>query len=252
MGSSMRCADSPHDWAVGVVVPARDEEESIEACLESIMTALDHCDLLRTAAWVTVVTDSCRDATAELARGVLRSRGSVIESCVFSAGAARRFGATEVLKHLAETSPSQTWIANTDADSRVAADWISRQLELAYRGYCAVAGIVHVADVEGVSHEKLCELLADYTINEDGSHSHVHGANLGVRADAYIDAGGWLPIALAEDHCLWSRVKARGWPTVACSKAIVHTSGRLYGRAAGGFADTLRKRLALLETVAAA
>jgi hypothetical protein len=93
-------------------------------------------------------------------------------------------------------------------------------------------------------------LLADYEIHDDGTHPHVHGANLGVRADAYIDAGCWTNVAVAEDHCLWSRIKARGWPTASCSRTIVHTSGRLYGRAVGGFADALHGRLKLLQASA--
>jgi hypothetical protein len=82
--------------------------------------------------------------------------------------------------------------------------------------------------------------MADYLAMPDGTHAHVHGANLGVRADAYVDAGGWPQLALAEDHCLWLRIKARGWPVIAASASIVCTSGRLVGRAMGGFADTLR------------
>jgi hypothetical protein len=69
----------------------------------------------------------------------------------------------------------------------------------------------------------------------------VHGANLGVRADAYADAGGWSDLTVAEDHCLWSRVRARGWRTIASVGSVVLTSGRLHGRARGGFADTLRR-----------
>jgi cellulose synthase/poly-beta-1,6-N-acetylglucosamine synthase-like glycosyltransferase len=73
----------------------------------------------------------------------------------------------------------------------------------------------------------------------------VHGANLGIRADAYSDAGGWNDLTVAEDHCLWSRVRNRGWLTIACVSSVVFTSGRLYGRAMDGFADTLRRKLEL-------
>ena len=41
-----------------------------------------------------------------------------------------------------------------------------------------------------------------YQINTDGTHPHVHGANLGMRADAYLAAGGWNPLPTAEDHDL--------------------------------------------------
>jgi len=235
-------------WAVGVVIPARDEEGSITTCLESVLEALDRSRPSLSDSWVVVVADSCRDATADCARHVLKGRGSVIECSASSPGEARRMGAAEILAHFAQVPYGQVWIANTDADTCVAHNWIARQLELASSGCCGVAGIVRVEQVAGLDRETVQALLADYTIHDDGTHPHVHGANLGVRADAYIDAGCWSSIALAEDHCLWSRVRARGWPTAACSKTVVHTSGRLRGRAAGGFADALRERLELLQT----
>jgi hypothetical protein len=122
----------------------------------------------------------------------------------------------------------------------VPADWISCQLEYAANGASAVAGVVSVDSITHRGHDRTGELMADYLAMPDGTHAHVHGANLGVRADAYVDAGGWPQLALAEDHCLWLRIKARGWPVIAASASIVCTSGRLVGRAMGGFADTLR------------
>jgi cellulose synthase/poly-beta-1,6-N-acetylglucosamine synthase-like glycosyltransferase len=71
----------------------------------------------------------------------------------------------------------------------------------------------------------------------------VHGANLGVRADAYVDVGGFSHLKVAEDHCLWGRLRQRGWRIRSCAKTVVTTSARLQGRAVGGFADTLRRRL---------
>lgn len=235
-------------WATGVVVPACNEADSIVACLDSVLGALDQGGLSQSDSWVTVVADSCRDATAHLARQTLEYRGSVIECSVASPGAARRLGAAAILAHFEQVPYSRVWIANTDADTCVASNWISRQLELADSGCCGVAGIVYVEEAEGLDRRTLSTLLADYTIHDDGTHPHVHGANLGIRADAYIDAGCWSPIPLAEDHCLWSRVRARGWPTAACSRTVVRTSGRLRGRAVGGFADSLRNRLDLLQT----
>ena len=230
-------------WSVGVVIPARNEARTITACLNSVLEALDRRQLSLNASWVVVVADFCHDATATLARAALGNRGRVIECKLSSAGAARQFGAGEVLTHFAATPRSQLWIANTDADTCVSRSWLERQLSLANHGYCGVAGIVRIRRAPGLDRKTLQTLLADYTIHADGTHPHVHGANLGVRADAYIDAGCWSRLALAEDHCLWSRVNARGWPTAACARTIVHTSGRLRGRAAGGFADSLRRRL---------
>jgi len=230
--------------AVGVVIPARNEKDSILECLSSIVRALDAAPAVNSS-WIVVVADSCSDQTASLARRRLAGRGKVIECSVASPGTARRLGAAEVLTHFASRRPSDVWIANTDADSRVGVDWISHHLQLASRGFCGVAGIVRVTSIEGHDETAVSEFLAGYSTYEDGTHPHVHGANLGIRADAYLDAGGWSDLTVAEDHCLWSRVRSRGWLTIASVGSVVFTSGRLHGRAMDGFADTLRRKLEL-------
>ncbi len=216
-------------WAVGVVVPARDEEASIGNCIQSITQALDACPgLIHT--WIAIVADSCRDRTVERAREALGSRGVVLECAAQSPGIARRIGAEAVLGRFAEHQSSSLWIANTDADSAPPRDWISGHLSLAAQGYCAVAGIVRVESIADLEPAAVRELLTDYSVDPDGSHSHVHGANFGIRADAYLDAGGWSHLALAEDHCLWRRVRARDWRVVSSTASVVTTSGRLTGR----------------------
>ncbi len=74
-----------------------------------------------------------------------------------------------------------------------------------------------------------------YTIHPDGSHPHVHGANLGVRADAYLRAGEWNALETAEDHDLWGRLPNR----LSTARIEVVTSGRRQGRAPSGFAGAL-------------
>lgn len=49
-----------------VAVPARDEEETLAACLESVLVASAHVEVPVT---VVVVLDGCVDASAEIARG---------------------------------------------------------------------------------------------------------------------------------------------------------------------------------------
>jgi hypothetical protein len=139
------------------------------------------------------------------------------------------------------------WLANTDADTVVSADWLQLHLYFADRGVAAVAGVVKVDGIPGCDNATAHKILEDYVIHRDGSHPHVHGANFGVRADAYLDAGGWKDLSVAEDHCLWGRLRRRGWDTASPSSSVVVTSGRLYGRAHGGFADTLRSKLEQLR-----
>ena len=71
----------------------------------------------------------------------------------------------------------------------VPSDWLSLQLELADRGADAVAGIVEL-DVD--ADDRLRRAFgASYAVGRDGTHRHVHGANLGVRADLQYAVGGW-------------------------------------------------------------
>ena len=230
------------DWSVGVVIPAQNEEQTIERCIASVIASHDAC-AAPARLWVVVVADACTDATAAYARRAIGERGEVIDCAPRSAGTARLLGVAAVLKHFKDVSARRIWLANTDADSHVPLDWLKLHLEHAESGTAAVAGIVHLEE-----HEELRAGVRDvhhqhYELRADGTHSHVHGTNLGVRADAYLDVGGFSHKRVAEDHCLWQRLKAQGWQLCSPVRSFVFTSARLTGRARGGFADTLRARV---------
>ena len=72
-----------------------------------------------------------------------------------------------------------------------------------------------------------------------GSIVMTSGANLGVRADRYLAAGGWADLPTAEDHDLWRRLHQTGARTCSSAKIVVATSGRRIGRAPHGFAGAL-------------
>jgi glycosyltransferase involved in cell wall biosynthesis len=226
-------------WSIGIVVPARNEEASIEPCIESIRRSCEEARLRDY--WIVIVADSCTDDTVLRARRAVAGVGEVLECSAGSAGSARRRGVDAVLEHFSDKDLTQLWIANTDADTLVPRDWLTVQLRLADAGITGVAGIVKLAEGGSpLAHEVYRQT---YLLRPDGTHGHVHGANLALRADAYVDAGGWYHRALAEDHCLWDRLKRRGWRLSSTVSSVVVTSARLIGRAAGGFADTLKARM---------
>jgi cellulose synthase/poly-beta-1,6-N-acetylglucosamine synthase-like glycosyltransferase len=227
-------------WSIGVVIPARNEEETIEKCIASILVAGDH-HRQRGALWIVVVADTCSDRTASLARVAIGSSGQVIETQVGSAGAARRLGAAAAMERFRHVDPRFIWLANTDADTIVCKDWIDVHLQFADQGVTGVAGIVRLDPAGPAEAHEIYRQT--YAIREDGTHSHVHGANIALRADAYLDIGGWADRALAEDHCLWRRLRRRGWRVSSPAQSVVITSARLKGRAAGGFADTFQARI---------
>ena len=233
----------PTPWSVGVIIPACNEEATIGACIDSVLSALRKARIDNH--WIVVVADSCTDETVKRAEMALGSAGEVAIVELKSAGAARRAGAGKVLARLADIDPSRVWLANTDADTTVSEDWIRIQLRFADEGVAGVAGIVKLAADGCPAAEQIYE--STYLTHPQGTHSHVHGANLSVRADAYKDVGGWSTVALAEDHCLWSRLRNRGWRISSPVSSVVTTSARLEGRAKGGFADTLRARVEALN-----
>jgi len=234
-------------WSVGVVVPARDEADRIAACVSSLRASLwaslgdGSCGEAR----IVVVADRCRDATATVARGPLGLLDEVVEVDYGNVGAARRRGTDgllELLGYGGRAAAKRTWLLTTDADTVVPVDWVAAHLRLAEAGAAGVAGVVRVDTfADHAEHADAVRRRFDvtYAIHPDGTHPHVHGANLGVRADAYLAVGGWPTLATAEDHALWARLRSDGWPTVSSIEAWVTTSGRRVGRAPLGFAACL-------------
>jgi glycosyltransferase involved in cell wall biosynthesis len=226
-------------WSVGIVIPAQNEEDTIESCILSILDSCHHAKLEDYR--LVIVADSCTDLTTVRARRALANAGEVLECEANSAGTARRLGVEEILRFFKKRAPSRIWLANTDADSTVPQDWLDVQLALAHSGVTGIAGIVRLHENGAAAAHELYRKT--YFTAPDGTHSHVHGANLSMRADAYLDAGGWSHRPLAEDHCLWQRLRRRGWRLSSPVSSVVVTSARLNGRAPGGFADTLHQNI---------
>jgi cellulose synthase/poly-beta-1,6-N-acetylglucosamine synthase-like glycosyltransferase len=228
-------------WAVAIVIPARNEEELIADTVSRVLAAVRRTPLSR--CWVVVVADSCTDATADIAARILEGHGEVVSCRLAAVGPARRRGTDAALARFAAHPAQRIWLANTDADTQVPEHWLQQQLSCANDGFHGVAGTVKIKDLRVNDRDISEEMMSDYLIHEDGTHPHIHGANLGVRADAYRDAGGWSSLALAEEHCLWRRLRSRQWKLTSSSDFAVDTSARLEGRARGGFAATLGKKI---------
>ncbi len=224
---------------LAVVIPARDEERLIGRCLASVLEAgarLGEAGSGHPAIDVIVVTDGCLDGTSAVARafpGV-----TVAESPVGGVGAARRRGVEVALG--SAVAPSGLWIANTDADSRVPTNWLTHQLDLAELGADLVVGTVRPM------LDELPEQAAEAwrRSHDDGQAlGHVHGANLGVRASAYLAAGGYRPIPEHEDVELVRALLSTGARRAVSDAAEVETSARVVGRTPGGYARYLRQEL---------
>jgi glycosyltransferase involved in cell wall biosynthesis len=224
-------------WEVAVLIPARNEEVLLARCLESVLRATDLRPSTNEAS-IVLVSDCSTDRTAEIAYGVIGARGSILHTRAGTVGTARALAATYAIER-AIAPLSNLWLANTDADCVVPPTWLSDQLDLASSGIEAVAGIVAIDSFEEHGPEVPARFQASYSIHADGTHPHVHGANLGVRADRYLGVGGWANLKTAEDHDLWGRLRRNGVRLLSSAHLQVVTSGRRIGRAPSGFAGAL-------------
>ena len=212
---------------LGVVVPAHDEEDVIGACLESLLIASRSPRLVGEPVIVVVALDACQDATEAIAH---RWGAATVAVSARNVGIARACGARHAL------AAGARWLAFTDADSVVSPDWLSAQLD---QGCDAVCGTVEVRDWGEYGERLRLHHLQHYT-DADG-HRHIHGANLGVTADAYRQVGGFQPIVSSEDVALVKALECSGASIAWSAAPRVVTSARRVYRAPGGFGETLAR-----------
>ena len=230
----MRDADSHRVEAVAVVVPANDEEELLGRCLAAVevaaRTAVTRREDLQVL--VVVVLDACQDGSARIA-GAAGVR--VVEIEARRVGIARAAGVERAAELLSRLLARRVWVACTDADTVVPPDWIAHQVAAAESGADLVLGRVRPDphDLDAATGARWREQhLAP------GVGVHVHGANLGVRLDAYTSVGGFEPVAEHEDVLLVNRLLTQGLRPAPGREVV--TSGRFHGRVEGGFSGYLR------------
>lgn len=210
---------------IGVVVPAHNEEALLKPCLIALAEASCHPLLDGEAVRIVVVLDACDDRTGVIAHA---HGAQTLSVSARNVGIARAAGADLLLAEGAR------WLAFTDADSRVSPGWLAAQLAL---GADAVCGSIAVDDWS--EHPQSVRDFFRATYMDADGHRHVHGANLGVSAQAYLRAGGFPPCACSEDVGLVDRLIATGAQIAWSAAPRVVTSARTAVRAHGGFGDTL-------------
>jgi glycosyltransferase involved in cell wall biosynthesis len=228
--------------SVGVIVPAHDEQDLLPSCLASVRRAAQA--LRGMPVHLVVVADACRDRTVQVAR---HGGASVVSISARSAGAARAAGAREALLRTGRLDPADVWLATTDADTLVPAHWLRQQVRHASQGWDAIVGTIRVADWSGYPpgtralFRERYEGVGGVEGVGDGQHSHVHGANLGFRASAYLTAGGFPDLPTAEDHALVAALTAGGSRVLRTRALPVVTSARRVSRAPRGFSHYLAR-----------
>ncbi|MGR0160168.1 glycosyltransferase [Paenarthrobacter nitroguajacolicus] len=237
--------------SVAVVMPAHNEDQHIGKALLALKAAADALQLKHQGleARIMVVLDNCTDRSAEITAAHVSEdpRFCLVNVTLRSTGASRDHGFRTALACLAADATERVWLATTDADSTVPRHWLTRQVELANTGSDAILGSVEPdpADMDPAIHRRWLEL---HPFRED--HQHIYGANLGIRASAYLAAGGFPGLRTHEDRVLVERLRRHGFAVTATDTIRVVTSGRTHARAPEGFAAYLRSLASELPTAA--
>ncbi|MGB3735626.1 MAG: glycosyltransferase [Ilumatobacter sp.] len=228
-----------------VIVPAHDEQDRIVSAMRSLCRAAERSSIPVDGV---IVFDACLDATRSVAVQFAESETPMswtfLEVSRRRASSSRGDGLAHVVDHFSGCVPfDRIAVLSTDADTVVPVDWIRDHVMRLDDGDDAVAGVV---ELDGDESDDLCvaSWRSEYRtlFSSDGTHPHVHGANLAVRLDALVAAGGFGHQSRAEDIDVWNRLKnVPGVRLRSDQTSVVRTSARLDGRVVGGFATALQQ-----------
>ncbi|TDR85300.1 glycosyltransferase [Enterovirga rhinocerotis] len=245
-----------------VAIPVCNEAERIQDCLMALASQIG---IEAHSLAIVLFLNNCTDDTARIVASllpVIDLQIVVIErnSEAANAGWARREAMEAAAALLDERGADAGILLTTDADSRVAPDWVARNLAAIACGADAVAGQIELDDQDAAvlpaalharGHlESLYEALLialeariDPLAHDPWPrHWTTSGATLAVRLGAYRRVGGMPALALGEDRAFIALLVSNGAVVRHDPAVKVTTSGRLQGRAPGGAADTIRLR----------
>jgi len=244
-----------------IAIPAHNEADWITRCL----TALDKQEG-QVVSRVVLLVNNSTDQTAPIARRLQQIVAFPLEIIEHqflpehqNAGQARRLA----MEHAASWVPADGVLLCTDADGQVAPDWLSANMSHIRNGADAVAGRaiidpVDAAAIPAVLHEddaRECAYAAlldeiDCLIDPDPAdpwprHNEHSGASICVTAKAFHGSGGIPPLPVGEDRAFFNALRRADARLRHALDVHVTVSGRIHGRAAGGMADTIRRRLVM-------
>jgi glucosyl-3-phosphoglycerate synthase len=233
-----------------VVVPARNEQDLITSSLEALaaQTGVEPYEYE-----VLLVLDRCTDATAKRAKKVAGAhpllRLRLLDGPGLGSGHARRAGMDAACERLTGLGRPEGLIASTDADTVVAHDWLSVQLDAAERGARAIGGRIELcpgslppavvrwhSERGRARHQKL---LADPDQLGATQHWQFSGASLALTAETYARVGGLERRETLEDEGLEEILRKERIPIERLLSVRATTSSRTEGRASRGLAHDL-------------
>jgi GT2 family glycosyltransferase len=247
-----------HRGSIVVAIPAKNEAERILACLRAL--ARQTCR----PQTVLVLANNCSDETAAIAARATSEfpyRLQVTRHCFpeqnAHAGYARRLAMA-----LSEQGARRDGVLlTTDADAVPAPDWIERNCKAIADGADLVCGRIALDPLEaGLIPSRvhadnalerrfvgLLDRIADRLDPDPADplprHTQAAGASLAVTTAAFRRVGGIPAVPSGEDRAFVRALASVDARIRHDPSARVLVSGRTVGRAPGGMADTIRRRI---------
>ena len=245
----------PAQEKITVAIPVKDEEAYIGRCLNALAQQTTRPDL------VVTLLNNCTDRSRDICHVAGAILNIQIIECTLtgtdaSAGEARRLALWYAENNLAGNGI----VLTTDADATPPTDWIAKNLSAIHGGADVVCGMAEMDALDrpltrrGLHFDNMREVFLLTLLDEIDSivnpapadpwprHTQRSGASIAMRVAMLRQVGGAPRVAWGEDRALIERflcfdARIRHEPNI-----VVPVSGRLEGRAAGGMAETIRRR----------
>lgn len=198
---------------ITAIVPARNEEDVIAACVESLARQPEIAEIL-------VVNDQSTDKTAEIVRGLMSKnpRLRLLETQDVPSGWLGKNNAV----FLGAKEAKSPWLLFTDADAELEAGAAARALQLAHESNAALVSFspeqitqtwYEKALIPFVYSRLVKHFSYDAVNNPDSPAAAANGQFLMITREAYDAIGGHASVAsdVLEDVALAKRAKAAGF-----------------------------------------
>jgi glycosyltransferase involved in cell wall biosynthesis len=239
-----------------VAIPVRDEAKRIGNCL----AALSRQSV--PAGHVVLLLNNCTDQTADVVKSLPQAAHRLhmierrLEGSSASAGVARGLAMDRAASLIRDGV-----ILTTDADGEVPRNWIELNLKAIQQGADAVCGRavidpieallipqhLHDDDAREVAYGQLLDQIRSIILPDAADpwprHQEDSGASLAITASMFRRIGGLPRLPSGEDRALIESLRSIDARVRHDLQISVVVSGRIEGRAGGGMADTIRRRI---------
>ncbi len=253
-----------HPSAV-IAVPAHNEAERLPACLAALAAQRN-----TPPAEIVVLLNNCADGSADVVRRFAAGAPMRVHPIIRHLPPARAFAGTArrlAMAHAARIAGPEGVLLTTDADAVAPPDWLAGNLRAIAAGADAVAGravidpleaklipaALHEADARECAYGALLDEIASLLDPDPADpwprHDEHNGASIAVRVATWARVGGIPAKRLGEDRAFLAALRHADARLRHAPEVWVTVSGRTEGRAKGGMADTMLRRMSAADVM---